>query len=777
MGGGASRERTPAAASWDTVLWELQKQAAEAKDKASLGNADPNIRDKPLPNGWVVVYSKVYQTHFYYNREMKTSSWTEPEDDGKSALKDKLERSSTLPHASMGSDEIQSPKRPTNALMESFRKKTAAFKSKGVLPDVLAMILRDVAIELEPVMTAMMVDIAHDFKGKLEGLEFRLKSSASLRQKVKRDVREANLKLLEDIEQRRADIFLLHQRSQALVQSPVESNLLMSPINSEFSDGKMVFSDPNEPNSPLSPVSPLSGTDQPKGNLENKLLQDRSTPRCQDPGLGTTYNLNPSAYDEAHSSCKVKVLNVELASEHDLKGGQADGPAEENTLLPNAEEDLAVDLESVVWAVSDVLRYTIVFETSQYTQSVKDTRAKLLGKDILPAKQKNYWGPGDAYQGINDVFSMPCKKSPTGHLFVEVQFHTPESFGHKMKAHEMYEKFRQTIDPELKTALWRDSCAAADRLPVPPKVLELPSLCSQPAPITTDLYVDLVLERAMKIQDDATLFLNQIADQTKVALSKMKGLPIEIENGDQGKVIQSSAAKENLSLIDQWMHLIEATIETLVAIEPVSVVKRLMSPSVVEQHIKHKLHHLQRVRESVGNLDDEDGSDLKDACIAVKDALILSVVIAEDQYAATVALMLEQLSSTTSAAMTSRGFSIVKVENDWASPVEFAGNGVTGGLGIRCEATMEGEDDGVAFTPDDAYPLSIQFHTPQSYFGALSLKSAWSQYRSANTAKQRKQAKRTARDISARIKVPKGASIFLDLKDLQFRSKEPLESR
>jgi hypothetical protein len=793
MGGGASRERTPAAASWDAVLWKLQKQAAEAKDKASLANTDPNIRDKPLPKGWVLVYSKVYRTHFYYNREMKTSSWTEPEDDDKSALDDNLERLSKSPRASADSDEIQSPKRPTNALMESFRKKTAAFKSKGVLPDVLAMVLRDAALEQEPLMTALMVDIAHEFKGQLEGLDFRLKSPNSLRQKVKRDVREANLKLLEDIEQRRVEKYLRQQRNQALLNSPVESDHLESPLNVKFSScssmqgvelgafddmsGKAALSDPEELVSPSSlPLTPLNRTAQSDGYLDEIVPQSQSTPRGGAPGIRTVYSSNPNETRSTLSQ-KAKVFNVEFTSERDLKQGQADGQAKENALVSTTEEDLVVDLEGVVWAVSDVLRYTIVFETSQYTQSVENTRAKLLGKDIVPAKQKNYWGPGDAYQGINDVFSMPCGKSPTGYLLVEVQFHTPESFRHKMKAHEMYEEFRQTIDPELKTALWRDSCAAADRLPVPPNVLELPSLCSQPAPITTDLYVDLVLERAMKIQDDAALFLNEVADQTKLALSNIKGAPAEIDSLGKEEVNQSSAVKKNLSLIDQWMHLIEATIETIVAIEPVSVVKRLMSPSVVEQHIKHELHHLQRVRESTGNLDDEDGSDLKDACLAVKDALILSVVIADDQYAATVALMLEQLSSTKSAAIKSRGFNIVKIENDWASPVEFAGNGVTGGFGIRCEATMEGEDDGVAFTPDDAYPLSIQFHTPQSYFGALSLKSAWSQYRSANTVKQRKQAKRAAHDISARVKIPKGASILLNLKDLQLPGKDPLESQ
>jgi hypothetical protein len=287
--------------------------------------------------------------------------------------------------------------------------------------------------------------------------------------------------------------------------------------------------------------------------------------------------------------------------------------------------------------------------------------------------------------------------------------------------------------------------------------MELPALCAQPAPITTNLYVELVLERAMKIQNAATDILKEAAEQAKLALLNIKKAPAT-----------RRVMKTRASSFDQWMNLIEVAAETIVAIEPIAVIQRLMSPSVVGKHIMHELQHLQRVRESSNNPVDEDGHDLHDlklASLAIKEALILNVVIAEGQYAATVALMLEQLFSKANAATGNVGFDLVKVENDWASSVVFAGNGVTGGFGVRCEATMAGEDDGVAFTPDDAYPLSIQFHTPQSFMGVLSLKSAWSQYRSANNASQRKQAKKTAREIAARVNVPRGAQILLSFKD------------
>ena len=82
---------------------------------------------------------------------------------------------------------------------------------------------------------------------------------------------------------------------------------------------------------------------------------------------------------------------------------------------------------------------------------------------------------GCRYQGINDVFTMPCRHSPTGAFKFEVrglagtpcpanvngappcapqvQFHTPESFAYKMAAHGLYEDFRSTRDPKRKVTL------------------------------------------------------------------------------------------------------------------------------------------------------------------------------------------------------------------------------------------------------------------------------------------------------------------------------------
>eukprot|EP00615_Pteridomonas_danica_P001539 CAMPEP_0114362930 /NCGR_PEP_ID=MMETSP0101-20121206/26101_1 /TAXON_ID=38822 ORGANISM="Pteridomonas danica, Strain PT" /NCGR_SAMPLE_ID=MMETSP0101 /ASSEMBLY_ACC=CAM_ASM_000211 /LENGTH=115 /DNA_ID=CAMNT_0001509149 /DNA_START=23 /DNA_END=370 /DNA_ORIENTATION=- len=70
---------------------------------------------------------------------------------------------------------------------------------------------------------------------------------------------------------------------------------------------------------------------------------------------------------------------------------------------------------------------------------------------------------------------------------------------------------------------------------------------------------------------------------------------------------------------------------------------------------------------------------------------------------------------------------------------------------------MEGEDDGVAFTPDDAYPLVISFHTKESHTARIGLQAAWSEYRSANTSKQRNSAMKKAQRLASAVKVPTGA--------------------
>lgn len=91
--------------------------------------------------------------------------------------------------------------------------------------------------------------------------------------------------------------------------------------------------------------------------------------------------------------------------------------------------------------VSDVVRYTMVFSSINYTDEVYRVIADLesSGYKLQPKKLKNYWGQNTMYQGINGVFV-----SPDGQVF-ELQFHTEDSFAAKNETHKEYERYRSLL--------------------------------------------------------------------------------------------------------------------------------------------------------------------------------------------------------------------------------------------------------------------------------------------------------------------------------------------
>ena len=52
----------------------------------------------------------------------------------------------------------------------------------------------------------------------------------------------------------------------------------------------------------------------------------------------------------------------------------------------------------------------------------------------------------------------------------------------------------------IQLEIWRQSCDAAGEVPVPEGALDLPVLKSQPEPLERELYVDLVVSRALRIE-------------------------------------------------------------------------------------------------------------------------------------------------------------------------------------------------------------------------------------------------------------------------------------
>ena len=171
---------------------------------------------------------------------------------------------------------------------------------KGVLPAVHAMKLRDAAVAAEPRMTALLVGLSKKYDGDLVGLDYRIKTPESLKQKIERDIREANLKVLEAIEQRRQ-----------LDDVPA----LPTPPHMKHPAG--------HPRTPLGPVG---------------------------------------EEDEAAASPKIDSRTQD---------------AEALALEAGAEKDLTLDIEKIVWSVSDILRYTVLFSTERYTEAVRSAVATL----------------------------------------------------------------------------------------------------------------------------------------------------------------------------------------------------------------------------------------------------------------------------------------------------------------------------------------------------------------------------------------------------------------
>lgn len=180
---------------------------------------------------------------------------------------------------------------------------------------------------------------------------------------------------------------------------------------------------------------------------------------------------------------------------------------------------------------------------------------------------------------------------------------------------------------------------------------------------------------------------------------------------------------------------------------------RLLSPNAVEMRMDSEVAAQGQRR---ADMSEEASSaecselKLKDAALNIEDALVVSVVFDSDVYADATEEALTQIFKET-------GMVEVNTFNAWTAPMVLERSGASGGVGVYTHVTMEGEDDGVAFTPDDAYPLVIAFHTPESLTARTGLQSAWSEYRAANTSKQRNAAMTHGHRLSESVPVPTGA--------------------
>jgi hypothetical protein len=141
---------------------------------------------------------------------------------------------------------------------------------------------------------------------------------------------------------------------------------------------------------------------------------------------------------------------------------------------------------------------------------------------------------------------------------------------------------------------------------------------------------------------------------------------------------------------------------------------------------------------------------MREAALRVRDALTLSVVLPEAVYAPAAKALRARLIGR--RPMVNEVSTVV----GWASPVQLHSSSHSGSGGVMVNLAMPGEDDGVAFTPDDAYPFVIELHTPSSLQASIGITAAWSEFRGANLPSQRVAALARARELAARVALPPG---------------------
>ena len=212
----------------------------------------------------------------------------------------------------------------------------------------------------------------------------------------------------------------------------------------------------------------------------------------------------------ANSGSELTGLQFKFKSFHSLK--RKIGCAVESKERSKARHKFngGVDINAIVNSVTDALRYTLLIDSSKYTETVKSLRLKLSELNFTPKDMKNYWSEGDMYQGINDVFYEKDAK-----INVEVQYHTPQSWELKSDCHVIYEKFRICSEPLEQQKLFAEGVALAATLPIPPGVLELPKLVKKSAPQLLDAYASQIVAASSSVKSGLVSWCQETCPSAK----------------------------------------------------------------------------------------------------------------------------------------------------------------------------------------------------------------------------------------------------------------------
>lgn len=126
------------------------------------------------------------------------------------------------------------------------------------------------------------------------------------------------------------------------------------------------------------------------------------------------------------------------------------------------------DPKDLANSIHDAVRYTFIFDSEHYAESVHDGRNKLAEAGYTHIETRPSWHT-DEYKGVNSRW-----RDPESSVMFEVQFHTQQSWEAKQATHDAYEKISNPSthvkDVERLRAYQRD---ITSRIEIPPGALEI----------------------------------------------------------------------------------------------------------------------------------------------------------------------------------------------------------------------------------------------------------------------------------------------------------------
>lgn len=169
--------------------------------------------------------------------------------------------------------------------------------------------------------------------------------------------------------------------------------------------------------------------------------------------------------------------------------------------------ELYTSFEEKSKIIRDALRYKMIFPASKYSTGIIETLNKFQKDGYKEVSIQNYWQKGDTFQGIIGIFETPN----TSFKF-EIQFHTPESYDVKSKAHQYYCLFRVEKDIEKRNEYFKQSIEIFTNtdIAVPEGALEIGNLSNQPLDEMYDMWAMKLYDQAVQIEPKVTEVMKKL---------------------------------------------------------------------------------------------------------------------------------------------------------------------------------------------------------------------------------------------------------------------------